>query len=206
MRTPALAALLLLAACGKPLLYAEVEIPSAVVKVPQQTFPSTFDPLPVDLCPADPLNPVQPGDTCLQKAIVYDLGKDFRDLVKDAASVDLRLTSLSIDLNALDPATNPLATFANVVRVRVLAEGVDASTPPIELARYVRDPAAPAGRAISVGARSTVNLGGYVQSGFIRVRAELEVDPGGLPAFSADVTGDFYLKVLVDWGKKAGVT
>jgi hypothetical protein len=200
MRTLALAALSLLAACGKPLLYAEVEIPSAVVQVPQQTFPSTFNPLPTDLCTPDPLYPVQPGNTCLQKSIEYDLGSDFRDLVKDAASIELRLTSLGIALSA----TDPLADFGSVYRVRLVAEGADATQPPVELARYVRPAGGTTARDITVGTRSTVNLGGYVQSGVIKIRSDLEFDQD-IPEFTADVTGDFYLKVTVDWGKKAGV-
>jgi hypothetical protein len=200
MRTLALAALLLATACGKPLLYAEVEIPSAVIEVPQQVFPSTTSPNPADFCTPDPLYPTQPGNTCLQKSIEYDLGQDFRDLIEDAETVDLRLTQLGIAL----AATDPLADFRNVYRVRILAEGLDASQPPVELARYLRDPLAPPTRAITVGTRAAVNLGTYVQSGFIKIRSELEFDQD-IPEFSADVTGDFYLKVVVDWGKQAGV-
>jgi hypothetical protein len=200
MRTLALAALLLATACGKPLLYAEVEIPSAVVTVPQQVFPSTISPNPTDLCAPDPAFPTQPGNTCLQRAIEYDLGQDFRDLIEDAESFDLRLTELGIAL----AATDPLADFGHVYRVRLLAEGQDATVPAVELARYLRDPLAPATRSITVGTRSSVNLGSYVQAGFIRIRAELEFDQD-IPEFTADVTGDFYLRVTIDWGAQVGV-
>jgi hypothetical protein len=198
MRTLSLAALLLLAACGKPLLYAEVEIPSVVLQVPQQTFDVITS---TDFCTTPGTSPT---NLCSQTVLKYDLGQDFRDLMKDATSLDLRLTELAIGLTALDPISNPLANFDNVAQVRVVAVGT-APLVALELARYTRDPAAPAGRNITVSARSTVNLGPYVQAGLIEIRAELEVDPGGLPAFTADVTGDFYLKVMVDWGKKAGV-
>jgi hypothetical protein len=199
MRTPSLAALLLLAACGKPLLYGEVEIPSVAVKVPQQTFDAITG---TDLCTTPGTSP---SNLCSLTSIKYDLGNEFRDLVKDATSLDLRLTELAIDLTTLDPINNPLAGFERVAQVRILAVG-EAPLVALELARYTRDPAAPAGRGITVSARSSVNLGPYVQGGLIEIRAELEVDPpSGLPAFTADVTGDFYLKVMVDWGKKAGV-
>jgi hypothetical protein len=200
MRTPALAALLLATACGRPLLYAEVEIPSAVVLMPQQAFPSTVSPAPGDFCVPDPAWPVQPGNTCLQKVVDYDLGQDFRDLIADAESVELRLSRLGIALSA----TDPLADFSGVYRVRVLAEGHDASLPTVELARYLRDPAAPPARAIEVATRASVDLGAYVQAGFVRIRSELEFDTD-IPGFTADVSGDFYLKVLVDWGKQAGL-
>jgi len=194
MRTPSLAALLLLAACGKPLLYAEVEIPSAVVQVPQQPF----DPITnTDLC----ANPQVAGNLCSQTVIKYDLGQDYRDLVKDAVAIDVRLNRLAIALTAAPGVLD----FGHVAKVRILA--VDAATPPnaIELAHYVRDPADPNPAEIMVGTRSTVNLGAYIQAGTIDLRAELETDPGGLPGFTADVTGDFYLLVTVDWGKKAGI-
>ncbi len=200
MRTLALAALLLATACGKPLLYAEVEIPSAVIQVPQQTFPSTLSPIPTDFCTADPAFPTDPGNTCLQKSIEYDLGADFRDLVEDAASFELRLTELSIALSA----TNLLDDFGSVKRVRIVAEGRDATQPSIELARYVRNDALPPARSITVGTRSSVNLGTYVLGGFIKIRSELEFEQD-IPEFTADVTGDFYLKVTVDWGKQLGV-
>jgi len=200
MRTPALAALLLATACGKPLFYAEVEIPSAVVLVPQQSFPSTVSPAPGDFCTPDPAWPTQPGNTCLQRVVDYDLGQDFRDLIDEAESVDLRLSRLGIEL----AATDPLADFSSVYRVRVLAEGDGATLPTVELARYVRDPAAPPSRTIEVGTRASVNLGPYVQAGFIRLRSELEFDQD-IPGFTADVEGDFYLKVLIDWWGQAGL-
>jgi hypothetical protein len=195
MRTLALAALLLATACGGPLLYVEVEIPSAVVLVPQQTFPSTISPAPGDFCTPDPAWPTQPGNTCLQRIVDYDLGADFRDLIADAETVELRLIRLGIALTA----TDPLADFSSVYRVRVLAEGDGASLPPVELARYLRDPAAPPTRSIEVSTRASVDLGAYVRAGFVRIRSELEFDQD-IPAFTADVTGDFYLRVLIDWG------
>lgn len=202
MRPTALAALLLLSACGKPLLYAEVEIPKATITVPQQAFPFVDLPLPgvppVDGCTPDPDR--NPANACLQQTIEYDLGSDFRDLVKDAERFDLRLTRLGIVL----APTAGFPDFGSVVRVRVLAEWRDASRPPLELASYTRDPAVPHPASIDVGARSTVNIGDYVQGGFIRINAEMEFDQS-IPGFTADVSGEFYLKVLVDWGKKAGV-
>lgn len=195
MRPLALAALLLATACGRPLLYAEVEIPSATVLVPQQSFPSTSSPLPGDFCTPDPEWPTQPGNTCLQKVVQYDLGQDFKDLIDDASEVELRLERLGIAL----VATEPLADFSSVYRVRVVAEAIDAAHPQIELARYVRDPAAPPARAIEVGTRSSVDLAAYLTAGVIRIRSELEFDQD-IPAFTADVKGEFYLRVLVNWG------
>jgi len=200
MRTFALVALLLATACGKPLLYAEVEIPSAIVTMPQQTFPATANPAPGDFCVADPAFPVPAGSSCLQKTIQYDLGSDFRDLIKKAETLDLRLLQMGIAL----ATTDPLQDFTSVVKVRVMAEEISPALPAVELAYYVRDPAAPPSRTITVATHSTVNLGPYVQAGFIKLRSEMVFD-ADIPAFTADVTGDFYMKVLVDWGKQAGL-
>jgi hypothetical protein len=196
MRTLALAVLLLATACGRPLLFVEVEIPSAAVKVPQQAFPSTVSPSPADLCAPDPSWPTQPGNTCLRRSVVYDLGQDFRDLVASAETFELRLTRVGIAL----VATDPLADLGSIYRVRVLAEGVDASLPAVELARYVRDPLAPPSREIEVGASAGVDLAPYVEAGLLRIRSELEFDHD-VAAFIADVSADFSLKVLVDWAK-----
>jgi len=199
MRTLALAALLLATACGRPLLYAEVEVPSAVVTVPRQSFSAITT---GDLCTAPGSDP---ANRCSQTLISYDLGSDFRDLMKDARTLDLRLIQLAIHLNAADPVTNPLSNFDGVRRLRILAEGRDASTPTLELARYERSTGTTGLGEIAVSTREAVNLGPYVQAGFIGLRAELEVDPVGLPLFTADVTGDFYLLVTIDWGKASGI-
>ena len=99
MRTLALAALLLATACGKPLLFAEVEIPNASLKVPDQLFPSTVSPSPVDLCPD---GPTIPGNTCLQQTIDFDLGKDFLDLVEHATKIDLHRPGVILDFKTKD--------------------------------------------------------------------------------------------------------
>ncbi|MBK9518101.1 MAG: hypothetical protein IPO09_12245 [Anaeromyxobacter sp.] len=197
MRRLALAALLLATACGKPLFYAEVEIPHASVKVPQQEFPSTQNPNPVDLCPD---GASVPGNTCLQKLIEYDLGDDFRDLTKDATSLDLRLTELAIELLT----TSALADFSSVERVRVTVQGFDQSQPPVELAAYTRVPGAPPATRIAVSARANVDIGAYLEGGIVRVNTLIEYDRD-IPAFTADVTGLFYLRVVIDWWAASGL-
>jgi hypothetical protein len=203
MRTLALAALLLLAACGKPLLFVEVEIPKAAVLVPQQAFPGTQNPLPTDFCTPDPEFPTAPGNTCLEQDATFDLGSDLTDLIDRAYSTELRLDRLGLALVASDPLTD----LGSVYRVRLLIieeNGTPEGQVGPELARYVRDPAAPPSRSIEVTTRSSVNLSPYVRSGKLRFRSQLEFDQV-IPGFTADVTGEFYLKVVVDWGKEAGL-
>jgi predicted small lipoprotein YifL len=196
----ALAALLALTACGKPLLYAEVEIPQVHVTLPAQAFPSTQNPLPTDLCTGT----VPAGDSCLEKSITYNLGSDFTDLTKDSVSYDLRLTDLGITFVASDsPAT--FQDFRDVKRVVVSVVGPPSSgLPAVDLASYEASASDPTPTTIVVGALSNVDLGAYVQAGALTVTARMEFGQN-IPAFTADVAGDFYLKVLVNWGHKAGV-
>ncbi len=197
MRTLALAALLLATACGKPLLFAEVEIPNASLKVPDQLFPSTVSPSPVDLCPD---GPTIPGNTCLQQTIDFDLGQDFLDLVEHATKIDLRLKQLGIALTEAEP----LADLSAVQRVRLMVGTPDGSLPDAELAVYDRDPTAPPSREVIVAAPSGINIGPYIQGGKINVTALLEFDRD-IPDFRADVTAQVKLLVTVDWWGASGL-
>lgn len=197
MRTLALAALLLATGCGKPLFFAEVEIPNASLKVPEQSFPSTISPSPVDLCPD---GATIPGNTCVWQTIDFDLGQDFRDLIEHATEVNLYLLQLGIALSA----TDPLADLSAVQRVRVVVGTPDGSLPDTELAVYDRDPSAPPSREIAVVAQTGTNIGPYVQAGKVNVTALLEFDQA-IPAFTADVTAQVKLLVTVDWWAAGGL-
>ena len=202
MRTPALtvaacAAALSLAACGKPLLYAEVEIADVQVTIPQQSFPATANPPPANFCPPGTVFPA--GMTCIQQSIAYDLGKDFTDLTKDSVDYELRLTDLAIQLNT----ATAIGDFNSVYTVRVGVEA-NGALPAVDLATYQRSASDPNPTSIAVRAMSNVDLSPYVQSGQVAIFTRMVVDQD-IPAFNADVRGDFYLRVTVDWGKKAGV-
>jgi hypothetical protein len=196
---PALAAFaaLSLSACGKPLLYVEVEIPDVQVTIPAQDFPSTVNPPPINLCPPEVVVPA--GTTCLQQSVTYDLGKDFTDLTKDAVEYELRLTDLAISLTA----ASGIVDFGGVTEVRVGVQA-SASLPAVDLASYQRLASNPNPTSIAVRAQSNVDLGAYVQAGQVAIFTRMIFDQA-LPAFTADVKGDFYLRAQVDWGKKAGV-
>jgi hypothetical protein len=205
MRTPllALAALLLLPGCPDPLLYAEVEVPRAVVTVKDQAFTPTGSG--GVACAADPsITRLAP---CTQEIVDQDLGKDYQDLSKNAVSQELRLTSLTIAVPASD-LTFP--GFGLVARARVMALSAPPAAPPavqevgIELARYERGATDP-GRSVDIPMRSGLNLADFVTAGHLYLRTELEIDSPGLPAFLADITDGFYIKVRVDWGKEAGL-
>jgi hypothetical protein len=192
MRRPALAALALAAACDQPLLLAELEIPSARATIPSQEFPSTTNPLPQNRCPGEV---VQPGNSCLQQVFEFDLGDEYRDLVDEAQSAELRLTELSMTLVA------GLGDFGDVERVVIGVEGGASGLPSVDLASYVRSPDDPAPSTITVRAASNVDLGPYVEAGVMGILARLEFGRD-IPAFTADVRSTFYVRVLVDWGSK----
>lgn len=194
----ALLAIPLLAACGKPLLFAEVEIPVAEVTIASQPFPSTVNPLPTDLCP--PGVGLGGNVTCLQRNIGFDLGDDFRDLTKDAASYELRLTNLGITLQA----TQALQDFGDVLEVVVGVDGTGTGLPSVELASYRQSAADPNPTSIVVSASSNVDLGPYLEAGQLSLYTRMQIG-AATPEFTADVVAQFYLKVLVDWGKVAGV-
>lgn len=194
----ALAAVPLLAACGKPLLFAELEIPAAEVTLTSQPFPSTTNPLPTDLCPPGVV--VEPGATCLQRTFGFDLGDDFRDLTKDAVSFDLHLTDLGITLNA----TQALQDFGDVIEVVVGVDGADLGLPSIELASYRRSAANPHPSAIEVAASSNIDLGPYLQAGQVSIYTRMQIG-ASTPEFTADVAALFYLRVLLDWNRAAGL-
>ncbi len=192
-------ALLALSACGKPLLYAEVEIPRATVTLTQQSFPATTNPSPVNVCPPEVV--VAPGNTCLQQTFGFDLGNDFKDLTKDSAEIELRLTQLGISL----APTDPLGSFASVEEVVVGVDGTAQGLPVTEIASYRRSPSDPSPTTILVGGRSNVDIGSYLTGGsqlIIFARLQFNQD---IPGFTADVVADFYAKVLVDYGKAAGI-
>jgi len=194
----ALLAVPLLAACGKPLLFAEVEIPVAEVTLTSQPFPSTVNPLPTDLCPDGVA--LGPGITCLQRTFGFDFGDDFRDLTKDAASYELRLTNLGITLNA----TPGLQDFGDVLEVVVGVDATGTGLPSVELAAYRQSAADPNPTSIVVSASSNVDLGPYLEAGQISLYTRMQIG-ASTPEFTADVVAQFYLKALVDWGSLAGV-
>jgi len=197
-RLLALLAVPLLAACGKPLLFAEVEIPLAEVTLQSQPFPSTESPNPTDFCPAGVV--LGPGITCLQRTIGFDFGNDFRDLTRDAASYELRLTDLGITLNA----TQALQDFGDVLEVVVGVDGTGTGLPSVELASYRQSAADPNPTSIVVSASSNVDLGPYLEAGQITLFTRLQVG-AVTPEFTADVVAQFYLKALIDWGKVGGI-
>jgi hypothetical protein len=174
----ALPVFLLLAGCG--LLSAEVEIPQVQVTLLQQTF-----------------DPTPPG-TPLLKQLDYDLGANISSLTDPNLSYDLRLTSLEIALSSGQLNVD----FASIESLVVEVLPPPGSGLEIRPVVTYQKPAGATGPITSVLAsgHANIDLGPYLRAGKLTLRTTAV---GTLPdfAWSADITGGFYLKVQVDYGK-----
>ncbi len=190
----AVAAAVLATACGDPLLFAELEIPSVRIVLPSQAFPATT---------AGPGNQCPPPDTsasCIYQTFTYDIGSQVSVLNEKNVKAEVRLTELSIDLTA-----GALANFGTVDEVSMwILPPAGSTLPQVIVAEYRRSAADPSPTAIKVSGYSNVDLGAYVAAGVLSVAAEMKFN-AVTPDFTADVTGDFYLKVRLDYGSYLGI-
>lgn len=178
----ALAALLATAGCGG-LLFAELEVPSVSVKLLSQSFDGTT-----------------PGSPLL-KEIQFDVAEQLPSISDPNVTYELRLEGLHIHLTS-DLSGDPVAAdFSAIEEVRVEVIHPDGTTlPDYEVVHY-RRPAGATGplTEVTAGGRTNIDLGPYILAGMLRLRATAT---GGLPSspWTADVTGDFYLKIKLDYG------
>ncbi|HET8539784.1 MAG TPA: hypothetical protein VFL83_07915 [Anaeromyxobacter sp.] len=195
-RASLLAALALatLAGCDRPLLFAELEVPSLRATMPGQLFPASDTSDPQDWC--DPYGP-NPGDPpCIQLTIDYDLGGMVPILNEPNVTYNLWLQEVGITL-ATTQATTDLSGVQQVT-ISVVPDPADLASA-IVVASYVQPQGAPPAQTVTVGGNSNIDLGPYLQAGRLPVRAEL-VLRSGTPEFTADVTAGFSLFVKLDWG------
>jgi hypothetical protein len=176
----ALPALALLAACDG-LFFAELEIPTACVTLVSQDFAAT------------------PPGTPLVRDIAYDLDQQLPTISEPNVDYELRLTEMEIALSG----TSGVTDFGGIEQVSIQALPPAGSTlAPITVVTYQKPPP-PAEQhptAVSAVGRSNIDLGPYLEGGQLRLQATAS---GTLPEtpWTADVTGCFYLKVKLDYGK-----
>ncbi|BDG04523.1 hypothetical protein [Anaeromyxobacter oryzae] len=184
-------ALLALAGCGGPLLYAELVIPELGMTTPSQPFPaSNADPS--YWCAAD-------KPDCITTDFTYDLGQQVDLLTKKDVEYELRLTDLSIALDATSAGTDLHGVKS--AAVEVIPPG---TTTPVEVASYARSAANPSPTSISISGNASVDLAPFVDAGQVHVRVKMSYD-APTPAFAADIRGVFYLRVKLDYGKTLGI-
>lgn len=184
MRHALLAALLLLAACGGPLLRADLEVPEARLVLPAQQFPASAAP-PAAWC--DPSTPA-----CVATDVSYDLGRQLDLGARPITAYDVWLDALEIAL-----AASQGGDLGGVAAAAVLAYPLDGGAP-VALARYQRSAADPSPSAIALSGGG-IDLAPYLEAGVIRLRVELSYDRA-TPPFRADVTAQLHLKVRLDYG------
>jgi hypothetical protein len=178
----ALPALALLAGCG--LLYAEVEVPSITMTLPDQVFPAT----------------TVPG-AALVKELDYDLGDKLSVLTDQGVTVELRLLSMRVDLVAA-PSMGDFGDLESVT-LSVLPPPTQTLPEAAVIAAYARSPSNPHPTTISVVGLSSLDLFPYLDAGAIRLRFEaVSSTLGIIPDWTGDLSVEFYLVVNVDLGKQ----
>jgi hypothetical protein len=184
MRTPALAAALLLAACEGPLLHAELEVPDVRLTLPSQQLPGSTAAGVVPCAPGAP-------PPCAATELTFDVGAEVPVVNEPNVTYHLRLTSVAIRL-----AATSAGDLGGVESVRILV--VDPrSGDATPVASYLRTDPTP--REIRVAGTSDLDLRGHLQAGALRLRVELTFDRA-TPAFQADVETGYALDAKVDWG------
>lgn len=189
-------AALALASCG-PTLYAEIEIPELRVTLPARQVPAFDSALPAYWC--DPAGPA--SQACvLALQTTFDLSGQVPALEQSNVTSEVRLTEVALALVASSGGT--LTDLRNVARVTIRT-GASGSSPGVVLASYTR-PAGGTPSTITVSGQSNVDLSPYLTSGQLTLAVEVAVE-GGTPAFTADLTGAFYVRVKLDYGKYVGL-
>ena len=199
MRAALPAALLLLAGCDGPLLWAELQVSEIHVTLPGQEFPASDTTDVRYFC--DPGAP-QAFPPCIGMTLDYDLGASVPILDEQDVTYDLRLTDVALTLAATQTVTGTKdLSGVKQVTIRVLADPAIPGAGAV-LATYVRPPLTAPVSAFAVTGNSNLGLGPYIHAGRLPVRVELVIDSAGpTPAFTADVQAGFSLEVKLDYGK-----
>jgi hypothetical protein len=184
----ALALPLLLAGCGGPLLFAELEIPQARITLPSQAFPAT------DAGAQYWCSPTQTQPDCIATTLSYDLGAQLPVITQQNVTYEIRLTALAIALATTGGGTDLHGVKAVSIRLRDATGAAG-----VEVASYVRSPADPNPTSLAVTGNSNVDVASYVQSGKLDVVVQMTYD-APTPAFTADVTSTWALQAKLDWG------
>ncbi|HEY6098101.1 MAG TPA: hypothetical protein VIW03_01635 [Anaeromyxobacter sp.] len=187
----------LLASCGGPLLFAEVEVPDLRVTLPPQPFPASYTGNPADWCnPASQTNP-----PCVAVSASYDLAAQVPAFAQSGVTYELRLTDVQFLLSGTQ--TNPLAPpdLGGIVRATVRV-GVDPAVPGsgTVVAAYVRTGTNVHPANIAVSGNANLDLAPYVSTGKLPVRVEVVLD-NATSAFDANILAAFYVRITLDWGK-----
>lgn len=175
----AAASSLLLAACGQPLLYAEIDVPSVAIT---QSMPDMPGAPPIDL----------PALTVNLELSIGDLGLGARS---ERSSVTLNGAVLQL----VGPAVGTTFAGLRTVELRLLP-AAGSSQPEGVLATFDRARDGAAGDRIALRATDQVNLLPYLSADRVRVQVVAAgVPPGPVGStWSSDLTVDLHVVARVD--------
>jgi hypothetical protein len=182
-RTLAFAALLAAnAACGGPVLFAELEMPSVQVTLPQYSFPG------------DPLG------LTTSTNVSFDIGANVPLVTDPDVDFDIELRNMTLVLDT----TGPLSNFDGFETVRIVALHPTVPALDLTLLEYHKPAGASGITRVSASSETDADLKPYLTAGVINVRAEYASDGVNptLPTsnWTADLTADFWMKVRLDYG------
>lgn len=166
-----------LAACGGPLLTAELKMASVEVTLPQYRFPSV--------------------GTQKYQDVTFDVGASMPVILQKNVDYDLKLTGMTLVLGS-----GPINNFDTFNRVTITAQPPAGSgLAPLVLVDYVNPHTQTGLTHVTASSSTDADLKPYLYAGKITVRAEYDAGPTTpLGEWTADVTADFFVRVKVDYG------
>jgi len=185
MRTSSLrsAALVLpflaLAACDGPILFAELEIPSVELTLPQQTFAGTTF-------------PAESNST----EFSFDIGANVPSINEPNVEYDLRLTRMTLVLDLANPATPD--NFDGVDSIDIDAFDPGGVLADLRLLHYAKTTTGLT--RITVNSQTDADLKPYLVAGSINVRVTYAGTALPTVDWTADLTAEFYMRVKLDYG------
>lgn len=184
-RASLLAAAALLAGCGRPLLAAELSVPSIRITSPV----ASIDPgIATTVACAGTA-------ACLVEVAEFDIGGEIPFVQEPGVTVDLRLTRFALHLTPVSPGA-----LSGLELIRLVLYH-PASGAPTVIASYLRAGSAPAPEEILVSGDSSVDLAPFLGDGRIDARLEFGYQLGTpLGVFEYQTEAEFSVDVIVEYG------
>ncbi len=171
--------LLALAACDGPVLFAELELPSVVLTLPQQTFSGTTFPA-----------------TSNTTEFSFDIGANVSSINEPNVEYDLRLTRMTLVLDGTNP--NTPANFDGVDSIDIDAFDPGGVLPNLRLLHYAKTVTGLT--RITVNSETDADLKPYLVAGSINVRVTYAGSALPTVDWTADLAAEFYMRVKLDYG------
>jgi hypothetical protein len=179
----ALATLLAVAACDGPILFAELEMPSVVVTLPQYTFPG------------------DPTGLLSERDVSFDVGASVPVIEEPDVELEFRLTRMTLVLGTGGPISN----FDGIQTVTLTALHPTDPALDLVLLQYEKPAGATGVTRISAGSETDADLLPFLTGGVINIRAAYEADADPTTSFpasdwTADLTAEFRFQITMDYG------